>query len=272
VTVSYVIPKNSVHQPIYQQLKEVSFLERWQQLLRPFRLPHALLVKVEGCDGEADAFYEDNVITICYEYIEELQKTMPTQTTLAGVTPIDAVVGPLFDTCLHEFGHALFNMLQVPVLGREEDAADQLSAFIILALGNDEARRLIGGIAHAYKTEAEAATAPPAMAEFADEHGTPAQRFYNLLCLAYGANKELFGYIVEKEYLPKERAEGCEDEYQQISYAYEKLISPHVEPSQHAGANGDGERQVGMFNAQAFDQFNGGLRNSLASSPRTRSR
>src|SRR5262249_24602355 len=141
VTVSYVIPKNPAHQPIYQQLKEVSFLEKLQQFLSPFRLPHALLVKVEGCDGDANAFYDDNVITICYEYIEELRKTMPTQTTSAGVTPEDAVVGPLFDTCLHEFGHALFDMLRLPVLGREEDAADQVSAYIQLQLGEDEARR-----------------------------------------------------------------------------------------------------------------------------------
>ena len=128
VSVSYVPPKNPAHQPIYAQLKEVSFLEKLQQFLTPFRLPRALLVKVEGCDGDANAFYENNVITICYEYIELLRKTMPAETTAAGVTPIDAIVGPLVDTGLHEFGHALFDMLQLPVLGREEDAADQVSA------------------------------------------------------------------------------------------------------------------------------------------------
>jgi len=68
---------------------------------------------------------------------------MPPETTAAGVTPIDAIVGPLFDTSLHEFAHALFEMLRVPVLGREEDAADQVSAYIMLQLGKVEARRLI---------------------------------------------------------------------------------------------------------------------------------
>jgi hypothetical protein len=229
VTVSYVLPKNSAHQPIYEQLKGVRFLERLQQFLTPFRLPRTLSVKVEGCDGDANAFYEDDVITVCYEYIEQLRNTMPAETTPAGVTPTDAVVGPLFDTCLHEFGHALFDMLRVPVFGREEDAADQVSAYIILQLGKVEAGRLIGGIAYAYKTEAVAATAPPTMAEFANVHSTPAQRFYNVLCIAYGADKELFGYIVERGYLPGERAEDCDDEYQQVAYAYEKLISPHVD-------------------------------------------
>ena len=229
VSVSYVPPKNPAHQAIYEQLKEVSFLEKLQQFLTPFRLPRALLVKVEGCDGDANASYESNVITVCYEYIEQLRKTMPAQTTAAGVTPDDAIVGPLFDTCLHEFAHALFELLRLPVLGREEDAADQVSAYIMLQLGKGEVRRLIGGVAYAYKTESDAATAPPAMTHFADVHGTPAQRFYNVLCIAYGADKQLFGYIVEQGYLPKERAEGCNDEYQQVAYAYEKLIGPHVD-------------------------------------------
>ena len=229
VTVSYVPPKNAAHQPIYEQLKEVSFLEKLQQFLAPFRLPRALLVKVEGCDGDANAFYENDVITVCYEYIEDLRKTMPAETTAAGVAPIDALVGPLFDTSLHEFAHALFEMLRLPVLGREEDAADQVSAYLMLQLGKVEVRRLIGGVAYAYKTEAEAATKPPTMTHFADVHGTPAQRFYNVLCIAYGADKQLFGDIVEKGYLPKDRAEDCKDEYQQVAYAYEKLIGPHVD-------------------------------------------
>ena len=229
VTVSYVPPKNAAHQPIYEQLKEVSFLEKLQQFLAPFRLPRALLVKVEGCDGDANAFYENDVITVCYEYIEVLRKTMPAETTAAGVAPIDALVGPLFETSLHEFAHALFEMLRLPVLGREEDAADQVSAYIMLQLGKVEVRRLIGGVAYAYKTEAEAATKPPTMTHFADVHGTPAQRFYNVLCIAYGADKQLFGDLVEKGYLPKDRAEDCKDEYQQVAYAYEKLIGPHVD-------------------------------------------
>jgi hypothetical protein len=128
VNVSYVPPKNPEHQAIYEQLKAVRFLERLQQFLTPFRLPRALLVKMEGCDGDANAFYEKNVITVCYEYSQQLWNAKPAKTTAGGVAPIDAVGGPLFDTCLHEFGHALFDMLRVPVFGREEDAADQVSA------------------------------------------------------------------------------------------------------------------------------------------------
>ena len=67
------------------------------------------------------------------------------------------------------------------------------------------------------------------MTAFADEHGTPAQRFYNVLCIGYGADPELFADVVEKGYLPKNRAEGCEDEYKQAAKAFKRLIAPHVD-------------------------------------------
>ena len=101
---------------------------------------------MEGCDGDANAMYGDGVITICYEYVDEFWKNMTKRRrTPAGIAPIDAVVGPLFDIALHEFGHALFDMLKLPVFGREEDAADQVSAYMMLHLGKAEARRLILG-------------------------------------------------------------------------------------------------------------------------------
>jgi Putative metallopeptidase len=229
VSVSYVPPKNPAHQLIYQQLQELRFLENLQEFLSPVRLPRMLSVKVEGCDDDANAWYENNEIIVCYEYVDQLWKTMPAETTAAGVAPVDALVGPLFDTCLHEFAHAIFDMLRVPVFGREEDAADQVSAYIMLHLGKAEARRLIGGVAYAYKTEVDAATAPLGMTQFADVHGTPAQRYYDVLCIAYGADAQLFGDFVEKGYLPKERAEDCKDEYRQVAYAYEQLIDPYID-------------------------------------------
>jgi hypothetical protein len=229
ISVSYVPPKNPAHQLIYERLKERGSLEKLQKFLSPFRLPRTLKVEVAGCDGDANASYGDDAITICYEYIDELWKNMPAQTTAAGVAPIDTIIGPLFDTALHEFGHALFDMLNLPVLGREEDAADQVSAYIMLHLGEAEARRLILGTAYAYKTEVESAATPPKLQEFADEHGMPAQRLYNLLCLAYGADAKAFGDLVTKGYLPKKRADSCDDEYQQVAQAFETLIGPHID-------------------------------------------
>ena len=229
IRIDYVAPKNPAHREIYRKLKEIRALEDLRAFLSPFRLPRTLLVKTEGCDGDPNAFYEDGVITICYEYIEQMWRNAPTETTADGITPVDALVAPVFDTALHEFGHAIFEIYKVPVFGREEDAADQVAAFIALQLGKAESRRQIGGTAYAFFTEAIAETQTPKLERFANEHGTPAQRYYNVLCIAYGADPKLFGDLVAKGHLPQERAAGCASEYRQAKFAFETLIGPHID-------------------------------------------
>ena len=229
VSVRYVPPKNPVHQEIYTDLKQRGALEKLQKLLSPVRLPRTLRISLAECDGEADAFYEDSAITICYEYIDELIKNMPQDPLPSGIAPIDTVIGPMFEVSLHEFAHALFDMLELPVFGREEDAADQVAAYILLQFGESEARRLIAGTAHAYHMDETRTGQYLAKEDYADEHGTPAQRFYNILCIAYGANAKLFGDIVNKGYLPQTRAEYCDEEYEQVQEAFKKLVLPHID-------------------------------------------
>jgi hypothetical protein len=244
VQIRYEPPKTYEHGQIYEEFKRLRGLEKLQEFLSPFRLPRTLTIMLAGCDGEADAFYGDDEITICYEYVDALWKNMPAQTTPGGVAPIDTVFGPLFDTSLHEFAHALFDMLNLPVLGREEDAADQVAAYIYLQLGPAESRRLITGTAYAYAAEAMKgempssleevaevirAERPRSLEEFAGEHGTPAQRAYNVMCMAYGADRKVFGDFAEKGFLPSERAEFCHEEYEQVQDAFQALVGPHID-------------------------------------------
>jgi Putative metallopeptidase len=230
IQIAYVSPPNPAHEEIYELMKERRVLERFRDYLSAVRLPGPLLLKFDGCDGESNAWYEpdDHAVTVCYEYIDEVLRNAPQETTAAGVTRDDAIAGPGVEVFLHEIGHALFDMLKVPILGREEDAADQIAAYALLQLGPDEARRTVVGVAYMYGHEAQGQT--PQMKHFADVHGLPAQRFYNLLCMAYGADPTLFADLVEKKYLPESRADGCADEYKQVSYAVHQLISPHLDP------------------------------------------
>ena len=225
---SYDPPKNPEHQAIYEDMKKRQALEKAQEFLSPYILPRKLTIRLAGCDGDADAWYGEDDITICYEYVNELWKNMPAETTPSGVEPFDTLSGPFLDTLLHEFAHALFDMNTIPILGREEDAADQVAAYIYLQLGPEESRRLFRGTAWAFLSEAVHGEALPVVA-YANEHGTPAQRGYNILCIAYGADTELFGDIVSSGYLPLDRAEICEEEYEQVQDAYEELILPHVD-------------------------------------------
>jgi len=229
IHIQYVPPQNPAHQHVYEVVQQRRLLERFQKFLSFIRLPQPLLLKTAGCDGESNAWYEESehAVTVCYEYLADVARNAPEMTTPAGVTPQDAITGPVVEVFLHEVGHALFDMLKIPVLGREEDAADQVAAYILVNLGDDFARTTIAGVAYMYGRDAQQAQLK--QNSFANVHSLDAQRFYNVLCIAYGWNAKLFADVVEKKYLPEDRAEGCEDEYGQVRYAMQTLFGPHVD-------------------------------------------
>src|ERR1044072_357128 len=73
----YHAPKNPAHEHIYNKLRERRVLERLAEFAAPFRLPRDVLMKIEGCEGTVNAFYEDGEIKICYEYIEYIYQNTP---------------------------------------------------------------------------------------------------------------------------------------------------------------------------------------------------
>ncbi|HRE20697.1 MAG TPA: DUF4344 domain-containing metallopeptidase, partial [Rhabdaerophilum sp.] len=132
----------------------------------------------------------------------------------------------------------LFAYLETPVFGREEDAADRLAAFILLAMPPEKAKDLLAGIANVYLDEAgfrsirhlkRRRLGITRAAVQADEHSLPLQRMYNLLCLAYGSNDKEYDMLVTSGLLPKERAEGCAEEYRQTRHAFDRLLAPHLD-------------------------------------------
>ena len=228
IEIEYVEPKAAGNQPVYKLLKKHQVLEKIRELLNPVRLASPLLLQTTDC-GMSNAFSNADSVTVCYEYVNDIWKNAPAQPTPSGIAPIDTVIGPLLDVFLHEAGHAIFANLQIPLLGREEDAADQFSTYITLRFDKDEARRLILGSAFQYKGDLASPTMTIKQQSFADAHGTPAQRFFNLLCTAYGSDPGLFADVVEKGFLPENRAVACKHEYAQLTHAFTTLIGPHID-------------------------------------------
>jgi hypothetical protein len=232
IEIAYVKPSSPAHQYIYEVLQQRRVLERFQGALSPLRLPRTLLLKTAGCDGDSNAWYEESehAVTVCYEYLDEVVANAPKATTEAGVTAQDAIVGPTMEVFFHEVGHAMFDMLKVPILGREEDAADHIASYLMLHMDKDIARQAVTGVAYMYHHEMKSEN--PGQKQFADVHGLSSQRFYNLLCLAYGSDSKLFADLVEKKVLPESRAEDCAGEYRQVDYAFNKLIQSYVDEAQ----------------------------------------
>jgi hypothetical protein len=229
IRIEYVVPENPEHQYIHAMLKERKALEKLQEIFSIFRLPSELTLRIVGCDGRVNAWYEEGEISVCYELLERIKKTMPKQVTDAGLTPDDAIAGQFFYAFAHEMGHAVFDMLAVPNFGGQEDAADRFATYMIVNLGPDDAKRLVMGAAYAYRPFIENPTVSVPLKAFSDEHNPPPQRYYNLLCIAYGANPQLFAEIVTNNHLPKARATRCRHEYGEVKFAFKKTIGPHVD-------------------------------------------
>jgi len=124
IRVEYVAPSNREHQELYELLKQRQALERLQEIFSPFRLPAELTLRTIGCIGVSHFWYLESVVSVCYEYMAEIYAFIPKETTASRITPADAALGQFFYVFAHEMAHAVYDVLKVPVLGMEEDAAD----------------------------------------------------------------------------------------------------------------------------------------------------
>ena len=221
-------PPAPEQQQIYDVMKRHRWLESTQKFFGIFKLPQDITVKAKSC-GMSNAWYSNGTVTICYEYLDDIIKSMPDQTTPEGITQTDAVASQYAYVVAHEMGHALFDILDIPLLGQAEDAADGFAAYMMLLLGKDQARRFILGAAYSYENYMKNPKVTVSLKAFADSHGAPMQRYYNLLCLGYGADPETFQDLVEKGFLPESRARSCRMEYAEIDFAYKKLLAPLID-------------------------------------------
>ena len=236
----YEEPTNEKHAAIRAGMREQRILEIAGALLNSFRLPRELTVEVRGCNGREGAWYAHDKAGFCYEYVELVQRHAPKVATPGGVPRADSIVGAVLDTILHEAAHGIIDMLEIPVLGREEDAADFFSIYLMLQFPAEDAKRLIEGVAFNMGSEAREDLSQKVRPQlFAGAHPPNAQRHYNVLCLAWGANPALFNNVAPAG-LPAWRASNsCGDEWSLLRRAFGKLILPHADEERLRSAIAD---------------------------------
>ncbi len=238
IRIEYALPESGNYQNLSDRLKSNRALEKMQEMFGSFRLPNDLSIVAEEC-GMANAWYQRPKVTICYEYVDDIDKGVRKEAH-DGITHSDGVLGQFIYTVAHEMGHALFDTLNVPLFGRPEDAADEFATYMMLSFGKQDARRLIHGAAYGYKDYLRNPKVTVPLHAFSDAHGAPLQRFYNLLCIAYGADQETFGDLVDHQHLtetralfqghlPEGRARGCRIEFGELNFAFQHLIKPYID-------------------------------------------
>jgi hypothetical protein len=184
------------------------------------RLPKDIVLRTAHC-GEPNASYDPDSrrVTLCYELFSGLSDRF------AGEPGGEYLVsGTLVFALMHELGHALIHVLDLPTTGREEDAVDQLATVLLLqqgASGDSLAFGAVGWLA------AEVHFGQLDSLAFADDHGLDLQRVYNIVCWIHGRNPERYPQLNEDGWLPEHRRRRCPQEYERLAASWERLLAPY---------------------------------------------
>jgi hypothetical protein len=133
-------------------------------------------------------------------------------------------------TLYHETGHLLVHELGLPVLGKEEDAADALAVILILKTteDNDEMFNTLIDAADGWYYSAEDTTGEGLDdLSYYDDHSLDIQRAYAMVCMMVGADPEEFKETADIYELDDDRQAGCAGVYEQADNAWTSLLEPH---------------------------------------------
>jgi hypothetical protein len=131
----------------------------------------------------------------------------------------------------HEIGHLLIGELGLPVLGREEDAADSLAALLLLMEETDEADQALidsadgWALSDAYAAEE---SSEYDIESFYGEHSLDLQRSFAAVCMMAGANIEVFGEVATEFGMDEDRQQSCAFTFQQAAASWFTLLEPHL--------------------------------------------
>lgn len=136
------------------------------------------------------------------------------------------IEGNLYFVGYHEVAHALISEFNLPVLGREEDAADRLAILLMMPDDDEQSPDYLLASMRGWFLSAE--ETPLKDIPWWDEHGTNQQRGYQIACLLYGADPKRFASIVKAVNMPKDRQESCVEEAAQNEKSWATVLEEHL--------------------------------------------
>ena len=146
------------------------------------------------------------------------------------------VIGNTLFTLYHELGHALIDKLEIPVLGREEDAVDGLA--VLLMLPDDEtedpvAEQMILAAADGHSMAYEQGDVDELA--YWGEHSLDLQRYAAIVCLVFGSDPEGWVELAEVTEMPEEQQERCPGIYEQALLGWDALLDAHYRQEGQSG-------------------------------------
>jgi hypothetical protein len=221
-------------QPADERLLKPAFARVAETLSFELGLPRNLHVSVVGrataqklapdgpqYDPKASTLY------VPWDFVDESRRDL----ALGGRTPklaasLDQMLaGAMSFVLYHELSHGLIDLLDLPIVGREEGTADSLAAILAIESGRDgqfltlAAGQLFDARAHHPRLSAREAAA----ARYDLDH----QRFFDVVCRVYGSDPARNAQLVGGDHgVPRRRTDTCVFEYQRERRSWQRLLAP----------------------------------------------
>src|SRR5215472_792163 len=138
------------------------------------------------------------------------------------------VTGNLLFTLLHELGHAAIDQFDLPVLGKEEDAADSFASVRLMRIGAEFSDQVVADAAKSWFLLDRRDRKEGEVVPYYDEHGLDQQRAYQIVCFVVGSNIEKFRKLAEETKLPSDRFQSCAYEFHKAMKSWNAVLQPHL--------------------------------------------
>ena len=136
------------------------------------------------------------------------------------------VFGNMLFVLLHELAHAAIADLEIPVLGREEDAADEFAILRMLWIGSAFTHRVLADATKGWFFSARRDRKEGEPLAFYDEHSLDQQRAYHIVCLMVGHDPNAMVDLAKEMKLPDDRRESCKRDFAKASSAWAAVLKP----------------------------------------------
>jgi len=231
--IKFDMPKKNPYKEIARIIKKSG---HFQEIVKGINDNVGLRTSVQVHFTQDDSIYYDpntQRINVSYDHIHKLLVYYSDEYPKAtGEQLIRFMLRATTFILYHEMAHAFIDVNELPIVSNEETAADNLAVIFALELTED-GYNIVMDMADLYDI-IDFANKQHGEEDLWDEHALSSQRFYNVVCLAYGkypkqvtAEINEIGSKIMKKFL-KERGGYCQEEYYRQYKGWTQLLKRFI--------------------------------------------
>lgn len=183
------------------------FAQILDELSAQIALPQDVPVRFAHC-GETNAFWnpEAQDVTMCYELLAMFNESYQGienqfKSVFSWADQLEVLLGSTTFVLLHEIGHGMVDLFDLPITGREEDSVDQFAAYVLINSDEEgdtleERPSRYALLAGYFFERLKPVGTAVSRRHWADVHTFGAQRNIDLFCLVLGSNPDAYSDVV----------------------------------------------------------------------------